>query len=147
MVVATNAAHTSTPFDLLSTTGTAIAVLGVMLLASHLTLPALRLITTGIQAPLAAAGSMTLTLYTAHIMFINSGYDTYDAATCCLLQVVGALLIGLAWRATAGSGPLEALTTTLSARARSWASRRTRQAPAQHVAVISSTEPAERALL
>lgn len=141
--LAANAPHTSTPFDLLSTTGTAIAVLGAMLLAGHLAQPALRLIVTVIQAPLAAAGSMTLTLYTAHITFINSGYDTYEAATGCLLQVAAVLLIGLAWRATAGSGPLEALTTALSARARRWATNRSRPRPAQHVAGI---EPSQKAL-
>ena len=29
--------------------------------------------------PLAAAGAMTLTLYTGHILFLNSPLDAYDA--------------------------------------------------------------------
>ena len=40
--------------------------------------PSLRRLITVVLVPLAAAGSMTLTLYTAHIMFINSELDTYE---------------------------------------------------------------------
>lgn len=119
--LAVDAPHTGTPFDLLGTTGTAVALLGAMLLGSHLPGRTLRRLSAIAQAPLAAAGGMTLTLYTAHIMFINSDYDVYDARTGYLLQVVVAVLFGLAWRATAGRGPLEGLTTMLTKRARRWA--------------------------
>jgi hypothetical protein len=117
-----NAPHTSTPFDLMGTTGAATALLGAMLLLGHVTAPPVlrRMIAIG-MAPLAAAGSMTLTLYTAHIAFINSDYDTYNPTTGYLLEVATALLIGLAWRATAGRGPLETLVTALATRARRWA--------------------------
>jgi hypothetical protein len=120
--LAVNAPHTSTPFDLVGTTGAATALLGALLLLGHLTAPRVlrRVITIG-MAPLAAAGSMTLTLYTAHIAFINSDYDTYNPTTGYLLEVITALLIGLAWRATAGRGPLETLVTALATRARQWA--------------------------
>ena len=93
-----------------------------MLLLSHLAAPRLlrRAITLS-MAPLAAAGSMPLTLYTAHLAFINSDYDTYDPTNGYLLQVAVALLFGLAWRATAGRGPLESLVTALATRARRWA--------------------------
>lgn len=120
--LAVNAPHTSTPFDLVGTTGAATTLLGAMLLLSHLTAPRLlRGAITLSMAPLAAAGSMTLTLYTAHLAFINSPYDTYDPTNGYLLQVAAALLFGLAWRATAGRGPLESLVTALATWARRWA--------------------------
>ncbi|MGC9667871.1 heparan-alpha-glucosaminide N-acetyltransferase domain-containing protein [Planosporangium sp. 12N6] len=119
--LATNAPHTSTPLDLVGTTGTALALLGFMLLASHVPVPALRRLVTAVQAPLAAAGSMTLTFYCVHIVFINSEYDYYEATTGFLVQVVAVLLLGLGWRATMGRGPLEAFVTALARRARRWA--------------------------
>ena len=116
--LAVDAPHTSTPLDLLGTTGAAVALLGGMLLASHLARPVLRGLTTLVLTPLAAAGSMTLTFYTAHIVFINSKYDTYDATTGYLLQVAAVLLIGLCWRAAVGRGPLEGMVSVLATHAR-----------------------------
>ena len=54
--------------------------------------------------PLAAAGSMTLTLYTAHVVFLNSPLDVYDETPAYLLQVAAALVFALAWSATMGRG-------------------------------------------
>lgn len=121
--LAVNAPHTSTTLDLAGTIGTAVAALGLMLLLTHITLPVVRHLVWAIQTPLAAAGSMTLTLYTAHLMFLNSDYDVYDAGTGYRLQVVAVLLIGLAWRATAGRGPLESLVTAIANVARRKVSR------------------------
>ncbi|WP_044475831.1 hypothetical protein [Rhodococcus aetherivorans] len=45
---------------------------------------------------------MTLTLYVAHIWFVNSVYDTYSPTVGYLLQVSAALIIGLVVRFTAG---------------------------------------------
>ncbi len=119
--LAVDAPHTSSPSDLVGTTGAATALLGAMLLLGHIAAsPVRRVIAVG-MAPLAAAGSMTLTLYTAHIAFINSDYDTYGPTNGYLLQIAAALLVGLAWRATAGRGPLEALVSTLATRGRRWA--------------------------
>ncbi|MBB4683439.1 heparan-alpha-glucosaminide N-acetyltransferase domain-containing protein [Amycolatopsis jiangsuensis] len=133
--LAVDSPHTSTPPDLLSTIGTAVALLGLMLLAGQVTAKWPRRIIGVVQKPLAAAGSMTLTLYTAHIMFINSAYDVYGPGTGYVVQAVAVLLIGLGWRATAGRGPLEALVSAVSSRARRWAGNgmrlpRLRRAPA-----------------
>jgi uncharacterized membrane protein len=136
--LAVDAPHTGTPFDLAGTTGTAIALLGVMLLGSHLPGRALRRLSAIAQAPLAAAGSMTLTLYAAHIIFINSDYDTYGPHKGYLLQVIVVLLFGLAWRATAGRGPLEGLVTMLTERARSWAATASRRPPSQAAVTTES---------
>ena len=137
--LAVDAPHTGTPLDLVGTTGTAIALLGAMLLGSHLPGRALRRLSSVAQAPLAAAGGMTLTLYAAHIIFINSDYDTYEAHRGYLLQVIVALLLGLAWRATAGRGPLEGLVTMLTTRARRWAATRSRRPTPQAATTTRST--------
>jgi uncharacterized membrane protein len=115
--LAVQAPHTGTPLDLLHTTGTAVALLGALLLLGHVTTPVLRTAIDFVLAPLAAAGSMTLTLYTAHIMFMNSPLDDFDATPGYILQAVVALLFALAWRQAVGRGPLEALTTWTAHRA------------------------------
>jgi uncharacterized membrane protein len=137
--LAIDARHTSTPFDLMGTTGTAIALLGVMLLAGHITRPAtVRRLITVVQKPLAAAGALTLSFYTAHVMFINSDYDTYDATTGYIVQVAAVLPVGLAWRVTVGRGPLEGLVAALSTRARRWATTASRRPPSPLAAVTAS---------
>ena len=110
--------HTATPPELVGSIGTAAALLGLFLLGDHVTRPRLRRLIAPVRAPLAAAGGMTLTFYTLHIMFINSDYDTYPPTRGYLLQITSILLIGLAWRATAGRGPLEGLTAYLADQAR-----------------------------
>lgn len=125
--LAVDAPHTSTPLDLLGTTGSAIALLAVMLLASRVARNLPRRAISVLLVPLAAAGGMALTLYTAHIMFINSDLDSFAPVTGFLVQVVVIVLAAAAWRATAGRGPLEGLVTALSRGARrlaTWNGRR-----------------------
>ncbi|PSK64680.1 hypothetical protein B0E53_03369 [Micromonospora sp. MH33] len=116
--LAVDAPHTSTPLDLLATTGSAIALLAVMLLASRVARPLPRQVISVLLVPLAEAGAMTLTFYTAHIMFINSDLDSYAPVPGYLAQAVAIVLVGTAWWATAGRGPLEGLVTALSRAAR-----------------------------
>ena len=116
--LATDAAHTGAPLALAHTTGTAMALIGTMLLLGHVTAPAMRALTGVVLAPLAAAGSMSLTLYTAHIMFLNSPLDDYDEIPSYLLQAIAALGFALAWSTTMGRGPLERVVTALSHRVR-----------------------------
>lgn len=118
--LAVHAPHTASPPDLLHTTGVAVALVGALLLLGHLTAPGLRLVIGAVLGPLAAAGAMTLTLYTAHVIFMNSPLDVFGARPGYLVQVVAALLFALGWREAVGRGPLEALA--------SWAARRARQA-------------------
>jgi hypothetical protein len=116
--------HTGTPLDLLHTTGTALALLGALLLLGHVKAPALRRMTTAVLVPLAAAGSMTLTLYTAHLVFMNSPLDDFEAVPGYLVQVAVALLFALAWRQAVGRGPLESLVNWVAGRVREAAGRR-----------------------
>jgi hypothetical protein len=122
--LAVDAPHSSTPLDLARTTGIALAVIGVLLLLDRSARRGgrtLRVAVTAVRAPLAAAGAMTLTFYTLHVLFLGSPLDVADPVTGWLVQVVLVLLLGLGWRASAGRGPLEALVAAAGARAGRWA--------------------------
>ncbi|MEJ2884812.1 heparan-alpha-glucosaminide N-acetyltransferase domain-containing protein [Actinomycetospora aeridis] len=114
--LAVDSPHSSTSLDLARTTGIALAVLGVMLLLDRVRHPVL----TAVRAPLAAAGAMTLTFYTLHVLFLNSPVDVYDPVPGYVVQVVAVLLLGLAWRASAGRGPLESLASAAGTRVARW---------------------------
>jgi uncharacterized membrane protein YeiB len=123
--LAPDAPHSSTPLDLFQTTGSAVALLGLMLLLGHVGWPAIARAVRLLQEPLAAAGGMTLTLYTAHVIYMNSGLDDFAAVPGYILQVIVALLFALAWRKAIGRGPLETFTSWVAHRARAWTMRRT----------------------
>ncbi|MDN5916231.1 MAG: heparan-alpha-glucosaminide N-acetyltransferase domain-containing protein [Pseudonocardia sp.] len=117
--MATVAPHSGTPLDLVQTIGSALGVLGLALLLSHV--PG-RLIGYVLR-PVAAAGSMTLTLYTVSILFMNSPLDDFDPVQGYLWQVAAAMLIGVAWRRAVGRGPLEGAMSMLAHAARDRARR------------------------
>lgn len=121
--LAVDVPHSSTPLDLLHTTGTALAVLGLALLLAPLmqngALPRV------VLAPLAAAGSMPLSLYTLHLVVLDrteplAGLDSWA------LQVLGALVLATAWRRWVGRGPLEAVIAAAVRPLRPAAAARTR---------------------
>ena len=102
--LAVDAPHSSTPLDLLHTIGVALGLLGALLLLAS----ASRL-TAVVLAPLAAAGSMTLSLYTAHVVLLSSELLPDDRETSYVVQVCAALALALLWRRFLGRGPLERL--------------------------------------
>lgn len=108
-----SAPHSGTTFDLAHTTGTSLAVLGVCLLVTRL-LPA------AATLPLAAAGSMTFTLYSAHVLALadDSPFLLADRQQLWLVHVAVALVVASLWRSTIGRGPLEALAALLDRVAR-----------------------------
>ncbi len=103
--LAIDAPHSTTPLDLAGTTGAGLLVLGLALLTA--TRAAVLL------APLAAAGSMPLTLYTAHVALLGVT-DTEAPLRYYLLQVLVALVAAPAWRRWVGRGPLEAALALLT---------------------------------
>jgi uncharacterized membrane protein len=97
--------HTGAPFDLAHTTGTALAVLGTMLLLARTARPL-------VVVP-AALGAAPLTLYTLHVVAL-AAYpgDDRDALQLWITHVLLATAVGgLLWVA-GHRGPLEAVVST-----------------------------------
>ncbi|MFL6148920.1 MAG: heparan-alpha-glucosaminide N-acetyltransferase domain-containing protein [Pseudonocardiaceae bacterium] len=106
------APHSITPIDMVHTLGSAMAVLGAALLLSRVPLIA-RLL-----RPLAAAGAMTLTLYSGHLLVLATGVLQHAPGTMYFLLVVGALAFGSFWQRWLGQGPFERLVAAAARRAR-----------------------------
>lgn len=111
--LAVSAPHSSTPFDLVHTIGTSLAVLGACLLA----VPALERWGRALVVPLAAAGSMTLTLYCVHVFATTRGWGPAAPEDLLLVHAVTAVALATVWRAWARRGPLEGAVAVLSAAA------------------------------
>ncbi|MUN63715.1 DUF1624 domain-containing protein [Kocuria sediminis] len=94
-----SAPHSNTPFFLALNVGLALSVLGICLLLERVAGRILRSV--------AAAGSMTFTLYTAHLLLLWPEY--YDAAPLAWTagQIVAFVVFALVWQRTRGQGPLE----------------------------------------
>ncbi len=104
------APHSNTSFELIGNTGVALAVIGVCVAAVRPFRWAL---------PLLAFGSMSLTMYTAHIVVIAAVGDpiVWQPSNVALV-VLTFVLIGAAtaWRVWVGAGPLEQALTKASTR-------------------------------
>ncbi|MEU0026066.1 heparan-alpha-glucosaminide N-acetyltransferase domain-containing protein [Streptomyces sp. NPDC006335] len=105
------APHATTPFDMLLTLGSAAAILGGALLLTRST----RL--TWALTPLAAAGSMPLTLYAAHVLLLATGALSDSPELLYAVMTTGALLFALSWRHV-GRGPLETVVAGAARRCR-----------------------------
>lgn len=105
------APHSSSPFDMLQTLGSALALLGALLLLTR-SAPAARLL-----SPLAAAGSMPLTFYCLHILFLATGVFDGTPYLQYLVMVAAALTFAVLWQRLWGRGPLESLITSIAKRA------------------------------
>jgi uncharacterized membrane protein YeiB len=97
--LATRVPHSSTPPDLLFTIGVALAVLAACILLGRATTAVLR--------PLAAPGSMTLTLYSLHLLMLSSPFDPENDLTSFLIQVLVVVTFALVWSRFHARGPLE----------------------------------------
>jgi uncharacterized membrane protein YeiB len=93
--------HSHTPVDLVHTLGSAIGVLGAALLLTRLPTLARML------SPLAAAGTMALTLYSAQLVLLATGVLHDEPDVLYLVMVLGAIAFALLWRRWLGQGPLE----------------------------------------
>jgi uncharacterized membrane protein YeiB len=110
--------HTTTPLDLLHTVGTSMLVLGTALLLLRIRL------VSAVLTPLAAAGSMTLTLYSLHLVALkwgplSAGYDANGEShgfgrNWWLAHVALALAVAWLWRSWQRRGPIEQVVHTLS---------------------------------
>ena len=68
--------------------------------------------------PVAVAGSMVLTLYSAHLLLLATDVLQDDLVLLYVLMVVGALAFALLWRRRFRQGPLERLVAVVAGRAR-----------------------------
>jgi uncharacterized membrane protein len=107
--LATMAPHSTTPLDLASTIGIGLTVVGVCILLGRATTLLLR--------PLAAAGSMTLTLYAVHLVMLSSPALPGDL-TGLLSQIVVVVAFALVWSRYHPRGPLEEIVAWSSGRVR-----------------------------
>jgi uncharacterized membrane protein YeiB len=103
--------HSTTPIDAVNTLGSALAVIGLCLLVTRLA-AARRIL-----RPLALAGSMTLTIYSAHLFVLASGLLD-DNMALYLVLVAGALIFAVVWNRFHDQGPLEKLVATVAGKAR-----------------------------
>lgn len=100
--------HTSSSLNVLSATASAVLVVGLCLLVVHV-----RLLRT-VVAPLLAAGSMPLTLYTLHVLWLwsenaHGWLMAEDRHVEWASQVVVLVVTAWLWRRQWGRGPLEQL--------------------------------------
>jgi uncharacterized membrane protein len=126
--------HSHTPVDLLHTLGCAAAVLGAALLVARV--PAVA----RVLSPLVAAGTMSLTLYSSHLVFLATGVLDGQPALLFLAMTVAALLLAWAWRRRLGQGPLEKLVAVAATAARR-AVARPRTADGQVAAAAHTGRP------
>jgi hypothetical protein len=100
------APHSTTPFDLAQTTGSAMAVIGLCLLVSRLQ-PRLFAVAFG-------AGAMTLSLYSLHIVMLTPEVWPPIESGIYLRHVIVVLTIGAVFAWFRWRGPLEFTVATLS---------------------------------
>ena len=110
--LAYRAPHSNAPFEILHNLGIALAVLGAVLLLTRIPV-ATRLLT-----PFAAAGSMILTIYVAHVLILATGVLSDYPYWQYLMLVVVSLVFAVVWRRTLGRGPLETLVSVPANRVR-----------------------------
>lgn len=102
--------HSATPLDLLHTIGTSLFVVGGALLIVR------------VLGWLAAAGAMTLSLYTIHVLALATRAGIEERPRLLVIHVLVAFVAGWIWAQFVGRGPLEQLLARTSARARAVAS-------------------------
>jgi uncharacterized membrane protein len=104
------APHSGTPFDLAQTIGSAVAAIGACLLVLH-RLPPLGRVGTGV---LFGAGTMTLTLYSLHVVMRSPWVWPPEEPDSFRWHVLVLLAVGALYAAAGRRGPLERVATWLT---------------------------------
>ena len=112
--LALNTPHTGTSLDLLTTTGYTMLVLGLMLGFERSLRNRIKQVFSLVTFPLAAAGTMALTVYVGHIIFINSPLDVSGAVSTFWWQLVVIAVVASVWSILFDRGPLEGLVTSIT---------------------------------
>jgi len=108
-------AHSGTTAEVLGSGGLAIAVIGVLCLATAPGRGRAGAVLPAVLSPITATGSMALTVYTAQIVALaiaarirdSTGAVEYPGWPLLIGLCVGALVFATIWRRVAGRGPLE----------------------------------------
>ncbi len=108
--------HTNTPVAVLQDLGSGTAVLGLLLLVARRAGAWL--------LPLSAMGTMTLTLYSAHLLALAAMLHYEVPLLWFLIHVVVAALFAVAWHRSFGRGPLERVVALAAGAARGLVLRR-----------------------
>jgi hypothetical protein len=116
--LALSSPHSHGSLDLLHTLGAAMAVLGAALLVTRLPLAA------RVLQPVADAGAMTLTLYSAHLFLLAPGVHEEAPYSFLALMVVAATAFAVWWRHRFGQGLLEGWVARIAGHARRAVDRR-----------------------
>lgn len=119
------AAHSHSIGDVGYTLGTAIAVLGLCLLLARIR-PVARLL-----GPLAAIGSMPLTIYASHLVLLSSGVLQDQPVLLFWVNLAAAAVFAVVWRRLLGQGPMERLLASAAGSVRRAVAGRGRAQPAQ----------------
>jgi hypothetical protein len=102
------APHSNTSFEIIGNTGVALAVIGACVATAR---PSLGIF------PLFAFGSMSLTMFTVHVLIIASmgGQIVWQPSNVALVAMTTVLIAAATvWRIAVGAGPLERLLTRAS---------------------------------
>jgi non-ribosomal peptide synthetase-like protein len=115
--LAVDSPHSTTPVDLLHTIGVAMAVIGFAIILGWITRSAVR--------PLAAAGSMPLTLYAAHLLLLISPLTVEDGEiTSLAFHSFVLVTFAVWWSQRFDRGPLEYVIWRVTGRTRDRVLRR-----------------------
>lgn len=104
--LAVDGPHTNTPLSIGFSAGVALLILGGSLLLGRVWAHTL--------TPLIAAGSMTMTMYTAHLVFVTFVDMTQLPNLWFFLQIGAAMVFATVWAMSVGRGPFEGLVTRIS---------------------------------
>ncbi|WIA99136.1 heparan-alpha-glucosaminide N-acetyltransferase domain-containing protein [Curtobacterium sp. MCBA15_012] len=102
--------HSSSTVDVVGTAGVAVAVIALCTLLVDGRGRAV----SRVAYPLAAVGSMPLTVYAGHLVVIAALGELPASGTAWALFAIGSVLVAVVWRAFLGRGPLERLVARLT---------------------------------
>ena len=108
--LATLAPYSGTPLALLSTIGTSVAFLGLLLLAGRRA--------AAVLMPLATLGKMTLTLYSLHLLLLATGLLEDQPRLALIFQLLAISAFAAVWQRFRSQGPLEQVVAEASKRVR-----------------------------
>ncbi|MEJ8280556.1 heparan-alpha-glucosaminide N-acetyltransferase domain-containing protein [Pseudonocardia spirodelae] len=100
--------HSGTTPQVAQSAGIAVAVVGVLCLATGLPGGTGRAVDV-VLSPLVATGSMTLTLYCVHVVYLISPYSRKDSVPAFVAEIAAYAVFALAWGSRFRRGPLEGL--------------------------------------